>query len=131
MGDYVLFLVAIIVLVFVFGRRILIMMNSNVKNVSADEAAVLLRNNKDTVILDVRTKEEYDRGHIPGAILIPTQELSARIHEIKKADSVPILVYCASGGRSPGAVDTLLRNKVTNIYHLYRGISSWKFALTR
>ena len=57
------------------------MFNSNVKNVSSEEAYKLINDNKDLVILDVRTKEEYDGGHIPGAKLIPVQFLSIKLSE--------------------------------------------------
>lgn len=129
MDNTVLAILAVLLLIFFFGRRIMIMSNPNVKNVSAEEARILIQGNKDMVILDVRTKEEYDRGHIPGAILIPAQELPSRIKELNTYVKKPILVYCASGGRSPGAVNTLLRNSFAPIYHLYSGVSSWKYEL--
>ena len=107
------------------------MFNANVKNVSAEEAYKLINDNKELVILDVRTKEEYDGGHIQGAKLIPVQVLPTKVSELEKYKDMPVLVYCASGGRSPRAVDTLANNDFTNIYHLSRGISSWRYNLTR
>ena len=107
------------------------MFNANVKNVSAEEAYKLINDNKEIFILDVRTKDEYDGGHIPGAKLIPVQVLPAKIFELEKYKDMPVLVYCASGGRSPRAVDTLANNDFTNIYHLSRGISSWRYSVTR
>ena len=94
------------------------MFNSNVKNVSAEEAYKLINDNKELVILDVRTKEEYDDGHIPGAKLVPVQVLPMKLAELDEYKDKPVLVYCASGGRSPRAVDTLANNDFTNIYHL-------------
>ena len=105
------------------------MFNSIVKNVNAQEAYKLLQEDKEFVILDVRTKEEYNNGHISGAKLVPVQELSMKLAELDKYKDKPVLVYCASGGRSPRAVDTLEDNDFTNIYHLSRGISSWKYSL--
>lgn len=81
--------------------------------------------------MDVRTKEEYDGGHIPGAKLVPAQLLSMKLSELDEYKERPVLVYCASGGRSPRAVDTLANNDFTNIYHLKRGISSWKYNVVR
>mgnify|MGYP001072074395 CR=1 FL=1 len=107
------------------------MENPNVKNVTADEANKLIKENKEILILDVRTKGEYDGGHIPGAKLIPAQQLASRISEIDKYVNKPILVYCASGGRSPRAVQTLVKNNFTNIYHLARGISTWTYGIKR
>src|SRR5665647_2519714 len=107
------------------------MSNSNVKNVSAEEAYKLISGDKEFIIIDVRTKEEYDDGHIPGAKLVPVQILSMKLAELDKYKDKPVLVYCASGGRSPRAVDTLANNDFKNIYHLSRGISSWRYNVTR
>ena len=107
------------------------MFNSRYKNVSAEEANKLISENKDFIILDVRTKEEYDNGHIPGAKLVPVQVLPMKLNELSGYKDKPILVYCASGGRSPRAVETLADDDFQNIYHLSRGISSWRYNLTR
>jgi rhodanese-related sulfurtransferase len=112
-------------------RRKIIMANSNVHNLSAEEANKLINENKDVFILDVRTKGEFSNGHIPGATLIPSSEIASRVNELQKYVNKPILVYCASGGRSPGAVQVLAKNNFTEIYHLSRGISSWNYATKR
>ena len=107
------------------------MFNSGVKNVSAEEAHKLINDDKEFIIIDVRTKEEYDNGHIPGAKLVPVQILPMKLDELGAYKDKPVLVYCASGGRSPRAVETLANNDFKNIYHLSRGISSWRYNLTR
>ena len=107
------------------------MLDSKIKNVTAEEAHKLLSENSEFVILDVRTREEYEDGHIPGAKLIPVQILPMKLDELSKYKDKPVLVYCASGGRSPRAVDTLANNSFNNIYHLSRGICSWGYSVTR
>lgn len=107
------------------------MFNSRFKNVSAEEAYNLIKDDKEFIILDVRTKDEYDDGHIPGAKLFPVQVLPMKLNELSEYKDKPILVYCASGGRSPRAVETLADNDFQNIYHLSRGISSWRYNVTR
>ena len=107
------------------------MSKTKVSNVSAEQAYKLINENKNLIILDVRTNEEYQSGHIAGAKLIPVQVLAARLNELKEYQAKPMLVYCASGGRSPKAVNFLLANGFTEIYHLDRGISSWRYELTR
>ena len=107
------------------------MFDSKVKNISAEEAYKLINGNNEFLILDVRTKEEYDDGHIPGAKLFPVQVLPMKLAELDKYKDKPVLIYCALGGRSPRAVDTLVNNDFTNIYHLSKGISSWRYAVTR
>jgi len=107
------------------------MFNSNVKDVNAEEAYKLLSDDKEVVILDVRTQAEYEDGHIPGAQLTPVQFIQYKVNDLKQYKDKPVLVYCASGGRSPGAVQTLVNNDFKNIYHLSRGISSWKYNVAR
>lgn len=104
---------------------------NNVKNITAEEAYKLVNEDKELVILDVRTKEEYDDGHIKGAKLIPVQILNSKIDEIEDLRDKPILIYCASGGRSPRAVQILADNDFQKIYHLSRGISSWRYSTVK
>jgi rhodanese-related sulfurtransferase len=75
------------------------------------------------VILDVRTQEEYDEGHIEGAVLIPVGELAMRLEELSKDDE--LLVYCRTGNRSSSAVSLLRDNGFTKIYHMKDGITAW------
>lgn len=118
-------------LFFTYGRKRLQLSNPNIKNVTGADAQKVIQENKNMLILDVRSKGEYEGGHIPNAKLIPAHELPARINEIQKHKDLPVLVYCASGGRSPGAVSTLIKNNFTNIYHLSKGISSWPYEIKR
>lgn len=103
--------------------------NRNVKNVSADEAYQLINDHNDLIILDVRTKGEFEDGHIAKAKNIPVQQLPARINELEKFKDKPILVHCASGGRSPSAVRELVNNGFEQVYHLNRGLMSWRYPL--
>lgn len=112
-------------------KRFFIFNNKNVKNVNADEAYKLLSENINMIILDVRSKSEFESGHIPKAKNIPVQNLSARMKELDKYKDTPILVHCASGGRSPSAVKALIDNNFTQVYHLNRGLMAWKQQLKR
>ncbi|SHI63958.1 Rhodanese-related sulfurtransferase [Clostridium amylolyticum] len=126
MYKYVILLVFIVVLIYlknIFKK----VKHPNVKNINAEEAKRLLEDNKQVFVLDVRTKEEYLRGHIEKAKLISVSELDHRVNIIKNYKNKPVLVYCASGGRSPRAVKVLLDNDFTEIYHLYKGLNSWKY----
>ena len=102
--NTIYFTIAIAFFLFIIVRRKLIVANPNVKNLTSEEANKLINENKEVLILDVRTKGEYSNGHIPGATLIPSSEIASRVGELEKYVNKPILVYCASGGRSPGAV---------------------------
>lgn len=124
-------IVALFVAVAFFNiiRRRSILSNKSVKNLSPEEAHKLINENKDVIILDVRAKEEFSSGHMPKAKSFPIHEIPSRIDELEKFKDKPILVYCASGGRSPIAIKHLLKNNFINIYHLNKGISAWKYPL--
>ena len=95
-------------------------------NITAQEAKVLMDTEKDYIILDVRTQEEYDQGHIPGAILIPDTEIEDRAEgELTDKDQL-ILVYCRSGRRSKLAAQSLVELGYTNIRE-FGGIIDWPY----
>ena len=76
------------------------------------------------LLLDVRTQEEYDEGHIAEAVLIPHNELADRLSEIEGYDKV--LVYCASGNRSVTASQILINAGYKEVYNLKGGFSAWQ-----
>ncbi|AKL96602.1 rhodanese domain containing protein [Clostridium aceticum] len=77
--------------------------------------------------MDVRTKEEYYEGHLKGAILIPYDQIEKNIDGLEQYKNKLILVYCRTGRRSNIAVDTLKNSGFTEVYHMYDGISNWKY----
>ncbi|MGN1190045.1 MAG: rhodanese-like domain-containing protein [Candidatus Ornithospirochaeta sp.] len=90
-----------------------------------DEAMALMEQEEDYILLDVRTKEEYDSGYIPGAINIPLNDIN-QLSTISLPDkSQMILVYCRSGNRSKQASEILVKLGYSNIIEI-GGISSWK-----
>ena len=95
-------------------------------NITAQEAKKLMDSQEGYVILDTRTKEEYDQGHIPGAILIPYDEVLAKAESILKDKNQLILVYCRSGRRSKLAAEDLVKMGYTNIRE-FGGIIDWPY----
>lgn len=79
-----------------------------------------LDNKRSLFLLDVRTLEEYQVGHLEGGYLLPITELSQRVNEIPH-DKV-IVVYCRSGGRSQRALEYLKSIGYTEVYNLAGGI---------
>ena len=75
------------------------------------------------VLLDVRSYEEFEEGHIEGATLIPVDEIASRWVEIEEYDK--ILVYCRSGNRSVTASDILIEAGFDEVYNLLGGIKAW------
>jgi parallel beta-helix repeat protein len=82
----------------------------------------------DLVVLDVRTKSEYDSRHIYRAVWIPVTELEARIGELAGHENHEIIVYCGSGGRSATASGILDAHGFTKVYNMMGGISAWQSA---
>lgn len=121
----------VVLLGYILYPRLMIKFNKNVKNVTGAQAIDIIRNTKDLLIIDVRRKNEYKSGHINGSKLMPVGEIASRIAELEKFRGKPILVHCASGGRSPKAVKVLLKNKFGPIYHMYHGLSGFTGNLKR
>ena len=95
-------------------------------NITAEEAKQIMDSEEGYIILDVRAQEEYDEGHIPGAILIPHTEIEARAEEVLTDKDQLILVYCRSGRRSKIAAEALLELGYTNIKE-FGGIIDWPY----
>ena len=77
------------------------------------------------IIIDVRSPQEYQEGHIDGAILIPEYEIKKRAENELKDKTKKIVVYCSSGGRSKKAQKTLKKLGYDHIYNLYDGIINY------
>ena len=94
------------------------------RQVSSDEAAAMMASESDYLILDVRTREEYEQSHIPGAVCVPNESIgSGELSALPRKDQL-ILVYCRSGNRSKQAAQKLADAGYTNIVE-FGGILSW------
>ena len=97
-------------------------------NITAEEAKQIIDSEEGYIILDVRTQEEYDTGHIPGAILIPDTEIKVKAEEVLTDKEQLILVYCRSGRRSKLAAEALVELGYTNIKE-FGGIIDWPYEI--
>ena len=95
-------------------------------NITAEEAKVIMDSEKDYIILDVRSREEYDQGHIPGAIVIAHDEIEEKAEQVLTDKDRLILVYCRSGRRSKVAAESLVELGYTNIKE-FGGILDWPY----
>lgn len=95
-------------------------------NITAEEAKQIMDSEEGYIILDVRTQEEYDEGHIPGAIVISHEEIAEKAEEVLTDKDQLILVYCRSGRRSKIAAEALVELGYTNIKE-FGGISDWPY----
>ena len=101
---------------------------SSYTHISQEEAKRVMDEEDDIVILDVRTKEEYDGGHIRDAICIPNETIDEKVSEILKDKNQKILVYCRSGRRSVQAAEKLVALGYTKIYE-FGGIIDWIYGV--
>ena len=95
-------------------------------NITAEEAKQIMDSEEGYIILDARTQEEYDQGHIPGAIVISHEEIAEKAEEVLTDKEQLILVYCRSGRRSKIAAEALVELGYTNIKE-FGGISDWPY----
>ena len=98
------------------------------RQVSQSEAVQLMNEQSGYIILDVRTPEEYDEGHIPGAVNIPNEDIgTVPPYRLPDKDQL-ILVYCRSGNRSKQASRKLADMGYTNVVE-FGGINTWEGAV--
>jgi rhodanese-related sulfurtransferase len=97
-------------------------------NVTPDEAEKLLKENKQIVVLDVRTAEEFADGHIAGAKNLDyhADDFAKQLKGLDKSKTY--LVHCASGGRSGKTCKLMDEEKFAKFYHMNGGFSAWKEA---
>jgi len=92
--------------------------------ISQEEAKEMMVKDGGHVVVDVRRQDEYDAGHIPGAILVPNESIGCDSPEALPDYDQIILVYCRSGNRSKQAAQKLAGMGYTNIYE-FGGITTW------
>ena len=95
-------------------------------NITAQQAKEIMDTQEGYIILDTRTQEEYATGHIPGAIVLPHDEVLKKAETVLPDKSQLILVYCRSGRRSKLAAEDLVKLGYTNIRE-FGGIIDWPY----
>ncbi len=92
------------------------------ENLTKEELKEVLKNYSNVILLDVRSHQEYEEGHINRAINIPTYELYRSAPRVLKDKDAIIIAYCTVGVRSKHAIDILRKMGYKNLYHLSGGI---------
>ena len=95
-------------------------------NITAEEAKRIIDSEEGYIILNVREQDEYDEGHIPGAIVISHKEIAEKAEDVLTDKDQLILVYCRSGRRSKIAAEALVELGYTNIKE-FGGIIDWPY----
>ena len=100
------------------------------EQISGEEAKRLMDTEKDYIIIDARTMEEFNEGHIEGAVLIPEYEIGERAEKELPDKQQLILVYCRSGRRSKIAAQVLADLGYTNVKE-FGGIIDWQYEIVK
>ncbi|MDI6885500.1 MAG: rhodanese-like domain-containing protein [archaeon] len=87
------------------------------------EEARRMSDSEELILLDVRTKEEFDSAHIEGALLIPILELNNRTEELNKSNK--IVVYSENGSNSTTACELLIEKGFERVYNVLGGLNAW------
>jgi phage shock protein E len=94
-------------------------------DITMEELKNIIMRNSNVILLDVRSPQEYQEGHINGAILIPVYELECKACKMLKNKNEPIIVYCKSGMRSLRAIQILTRLGYMCLYNLKGGLDEY------
>lgn len=100
------------------------------EQITAEEAKKIMNSGEEHIILDTREQDEFDEGHIPGAILIPYTEIENNAKEMLPDKDKLILVYCRSGRRSKIAAENLAKLGYTNVKE-FGGIIDWPYEIEK
>ena len=106
------------------------MINMTYEQISQDEAKRIMDTESDYIIIDARTQEEFDEGHIENAILIPEYEIAEKAPDLIHDKNQLILVYCRSGRRSKIASEALAELGYTNVKE-FGGIIDWQYEIVK
>jgi len=97
-----------------------------IQEVSITEVKKMIDTKEDIILLDVRDKEEYETGHIPGAINISRGTLELKSHLIIPDKTKKIIVYCGLDLRSPLATKSLNDFGYKNAVNMIGGLKAWR-----
>lgn len=97
--------------------------------ISAEEAYEMMAS-QEVVVVDVRTQEEYDGGHIENAVLVPNESIGSEMPEALPDKEATLLIYCRSGRRSKDAAQKLLALGYQSVYD-FGGVIDWPYELVK
>jgi molybdopterin/thiamine biosynthesis adenylyltransferase/rhodanese-related sulfurtransferase len=107
-------------------RELLARVREEIEEISTVEAHERLHSDVPPLFVDIRPPEEWQEGHIPGAILAPRNNLESRFETLVPDRSRPIVVYCSGGTRSAFAAKTLAELGYEDVVNLASGFTDWK-----
>jgi molybdopterin/thiamine biosynthesis adenylyltransferase/rhodanese-related sulfurtransferase len=105
-------------------RELLQQVKASISEIDAIEGSTLVGNG--ALFVDVRERDEWEEGHLPGAVHVPRGSLESRIEQLAPDRDARLVLYCASGARSAFAAKTLEELGYTNVVNLAGGYTDWK-----
>lgn len=97
------------------------------KEISYKKLQEMMDKDKYAILLDVRSPQEFNEGHLSGAINIPLYDFKKKLNKLPNKESL-IIIYCTSGHRSKQAKEKLEKMGYENVYHLKNGLDGmWTF----
>ena len=100
--------------------------NANAQQIDPQTLLQLIQTEQAPLILDVRSKQEYEQGHVQGAINIAYDQLQQRISLLNGKQHQPLIIYCRSGRRAQHAYQTLHNNGFSNLTYLKGHMNLWQ-----
>ncbi|MCT4564857.1 MAG: rhodanese-like domain-containing protein [Maledivibacter sp.] len=100
------------------------------KKISPDQAKILINNNTDLTLLDVRNEREFLNGHIPNAVLVPYKLVRKNYSSLLEKEK-KYLIYCDNGKKSEKVAKVLSNNGFSRVYVIAGGIENWSDDLVR
>lgn len=100
------------------------------ESITPEEAKKMMDEDENVLVVDVRTQEEYDSGHIPGAVLVVNEEIGSEPPSQLPDKDQTLLLYCRSGRRSKEAAGKLAELGYTQVYE-FGGIQDWPYEVTK
>lgn len=100
--------------------------SNTLPQITAESIKRAMDNRENFVILDVRTRDEYQEGHIKGSILLPVDEVKEKVTKILSDKDQKLYIYCRSGGRSAKAASEMKKLGYTNVHNMQGGMMAWE-----
>ena len=98
----------------------------SIQSVTAEEVKQALDAKEDITIVDVRTTEEYKKGHLDGSLLLPVDAVLEQVASLLRDKKKKLYVYCLSGSRSMQATDILLKLGYMKVFNMTSGLLAWR-----
>ena len=93
------------------------------ENITVEEMLEIIKTNNNVIVLDVRSKQEYNEGHVSGSINIPIYDLEKNAVQKLEKESI-IIIYCSAGIRSKRGIQILKKLGYKNLYNIEGGIEN-------